>query len=542
MTSNRTVFGAVLAAVVLALAPGSAAVAAGPSPLPTQAYATIEADQQLNVGSTAQSVDVSWMFYDGGANVPVPTNQTLVIDAGDLTGVAGVTVDDPRCTADGQVFTCVNKDDSQRQAVDFTVRANAGAAPGATGTLKYTVSAEHGTGATAQAKVVVGVPDLVVGKVPDVTHAKIGSRIELPLRLRNTGDLATDRRIMLRWESVGGLVFDRKFSNCAYGDGDDPVEPGSQASVTCVFTAPVAAGATVELSSPLTATVGEHVLTAVTDYSAELLKPGVDPGGGAYPGTGPALTLVPASGAGDGFESGATGQVRVSADSSADLAATAAVTPRGTAGQWTLTLNAVNHGPASAYGVGNKAVALVDVVLPQGTVATGNAFEEGEDTPYGECFLWVSSTKTAPFAAGHRHYVCPVPRGIAAGKSQLFVLWVKPAKDYTGGKGTATVLPGPAGIPLHDPDPANDSATFAFDASAASPTPSASASSPTSGTSPTPGASGGASATPTATAAPGGTLPHTGSGPMVLIATAAAGAVALGSAALVVARRRRNSR
>ncbi len=337
----------------------------------------IEADAQLNVGQAAQPVHVGWQFYDGGAHAPVPTHQTLVIDARDLAGIAAVSADDPRCTAAGQVLTCVDKDESQPPYVDFTVRADPGAALGATGTLKYTVSAEHGTGATAQAKVVVGVPELAVGKVPDVTHAKVGSRIELPLRLRNTGDLATDRRIMLRWEEVGGLAFDRKFSNCTYGDGDDPVEPGSQASVTCVFTAPVAAGATVELSSPLTATVGAHVLTAVTDYSAELLKPGVQPGGGSEPGTGPELTLVPASGSGNGFESGATGQVRVSADNSADLAATAAVTPRRTGGEWTLTLNAVNHGPASAYGIGNKAVALVDVVLPKGTVATGNAFEGG---------------------------------------------------------------------------------------------------------------------------------------------------------------------
>lgn len=138
--------------------------------------------------------------------------------------------------------------------------------------------------------------------------------------------------------------------------------------------------------------------------------------------------------------------------------------------------------------------------------------------------------------------MCPVPRGVAAGHSQLFVLWVKAAKDYTGAKGTATVLPGPAGIPLHDPDSANDSATFTFTASTASPTPSQSASSPTSSASPTPGASGGTSVTPTATTVPGGTLPHTGSGPMALVATAAAGAVALGSAALLVARRRRNSR
>lgn len=509
MTSHRTVLGTALAAVVLALAPGSAALAASPSPLPTQSYATIEADKQLNVGSAAQTVHVGWQFDNGGANVPLQTNETLVVDARDLAGIASVAVDDPRCTTGGQVLTCVNKDVAQPPYVDFTVRADTGAAVGATGTLKYAVSAHHGTGATARAKVVVGAPGLIVGKVPDVTHAKIGSRIELPLRLRNTGDLATDRRIVLRWESLGGLVFDRKFSNCAYGDGDDPVEPGSQASVTCVFTAPVAAGATVELSSPLTATVGKHVLTAVTDYSAELLKPGVDPGGGSHPGTGPALTLVPASGAGDGFESGATGRADVSTDSSADLAATTAVTPRRTAGEWTLTLNAVNHGPASAYGVGTKAVALVDVVLPKGTVATGNAFQEGEDTPYGECFLWVGDTKTAPFAAGHRHYVCPVPRGVAAGKSRLFVLWVKPAKDYTDAKGTATVRPGPAGIALHDRNTADDSVTFAFDKAATSPTSSASTS---------------------------------GTGPVFLVATAAGGAAVLGSAALLVARRRRNSR
>ena len=535
MTSHRTAIGAALAAVALALAPGSAAVAADPSPLPTQAYATIDADQQLDVGPAAQSVVVSWMFYDDGAHVPVPRNEKLVIDARDLAGVAAVTVDDPRCRTEARVVTCVSKDSSQGRSVEFAVRAEAGAALGATGTIKYSVGADNAAGTTAQAKVVVGVPNLVVGKVPDITHAELGSRIDLPLRLRNTGDLATDRRIMLRWESVGGLVFDRKFSNCKYGSGDDPVEPGSQASVTCVFTAPVAAGATVELSSPLTATVGAHVLTAVTDYSAELLKPGEQPGGGSDQGAGPELTLVPASGAGDGFENGATGRVTVSADSSADLAATADVRPGRKSGEWTLDLSTVDHGPASVFSADNKAVALVDVVLPKGTVATGNAFEEGEDGPYGECFLWVSSTKTARFEAGHRHYVCPVPHGVAPGKSRQFVLWGRTTKDYDGAKGTATVLPGPAGIPLHDPDTANDSVTFTLDTSTSSPTPSAS------GSSPAPGASGGASATPSATAEAGGTLAHTGTGPMALLATATAGAVLLGSATVLVARRRQRS-
>lgn len=516
MKSKGKVVGAVLAAVVLALAPCAAAGADGPSatpsPLPTRAYATIEADKQLNVGSAAQSADVSWMFWDGGAQVPVPTNDTLVIDARDLTGIARVAVDDPRCKADGQVITCVNSDSAQSRLVHFTVRADAEARLGDTGTIKYSITADKATGATANAKVVVGIPNLVVGKIPDVSHAKIGSRIALPLQLRNSGDLTTDRRVMVRWESEGGLAFDRKFSNCTYGAGDDAVEPGGHTSVTCIFTAPVPAGATVELSSPLTATVGKRVLNAVTDYSVTLLRPNVQPGGGSERGTGPALTLVPASGSGSGFETGAKGRFTVSADNFADLAAKATTKPGRKAGAWTLDLNAVNQGPASVYSITGKAVALVDVVLPKGTVATGNAFEEGEDTPYGQCLVWVSSTRTAPFEAGHRHYVCPVPFGVAAGKSQLFVLWGKTAKGYDGAKGTASVRPGPAGIPLHDPDASNDSVTFAF----------------------------GASATPTATASSDGTLAATGESRTALIATAAGCAALLGGAVLVVRRRRRS--
>lgn len=101
---------------------------AGPSPSATQSYAVIEADKQLDVGAAARSVHVGWTFHDGGANVPLQTNKTLVVDARDLSGVASVAVDDPRCATAGQVLTCV-------------------------------------------------------GKVPDVTHAKIGSRTE-PRRAR----------------------------------------------------------------------------------------------------------------------------------------------------------------------------------------------------------------------------------------------------------------------------------------------------------------------------------------------------------------------
>lgn len=522
-------FGAVLATVALALTPSAAAAAAAaaavaadpsatPSPLPTRAYATIEAEKQLNVASAAQSADVSWMFWDGGAQVPVPTHDTLVIDARDLEGVASVAVDDPRCKGGGQVITCGNTDSAQSRSVEFTLRADAGAAPGATGTLAYTVTADHATGTTVNAKVVVGIPNLIVGRLPDVTHAKVGSRVDVPLRLRNTGDLATDRRVMLRWESAGGLVFDREFSNCAYGEGDEPGEPGSRTSVTCVFPAgpdSVPAGATVELSSPLTATVGKHVLTAVTDYSAELLKPGVQPGGGSHQGTGPALTLVRAAGAGSGFEKGAEGRFTVAADNSADLAAEATTKPGRKAGEWTLDINALNHGPASAYGIDDKSVAVVDVVLPKGALATGTAHSEEEDGPYGPCLLREGGTSTAPFEAGHRHYLCTVPLGVAAGQSQRFELWGKTSKAYDGAKGTATVRPGPAGIPLHDPDASNDSVTFAF--------------------------AFGTSATPTAAVPSGDTQDATGAGRTTLLATAAGCAALLGGGAVIAVRRRRRS-
>ncbi|MEU0245698.1 hypothetical protein ABZ192_15435 [Streptomyces sp. NPDC006235] len=517
MNPKRTVFGAMPAAVVLALAPSApGAVALGhdapaaPSPLPTQAHATINAEEQINVGQRAQPATVDWMFWDGGAQVPVPTNDSLVIDARDLAGIASVTVDDPRCTAEGRVFTCVNEDAPQSRSVELVLRADAHAAPGVGGTITYTLTADRATGATAKAQVVVGTPKLDVGKVPDVTHARIGSRITVPLRLRNTGDLATDRRIMLRWESQGGLVFDRKFSNCAYGEGDEPREPGGQTSVTCVFPVSsdsVPAGGTVELSSPLTATVGKRVLTAVTDYSVRLLKPREQPGGGSHQGAGPALTLTRASGGGGGFEHGAQGRFTVAADNSADLAADTTTKQARRAGEWLLDINVVNHGPASAYGVDDKAVAVVDVVLPKGVVAGGTAHMQEEDGPYGPCLLRVSSTTTAPFEAGHRHYACSVPFGVAAGESQLFELWVKPGKGYDGAKGRATVRPGPARIPLHDPDASNDSVTFAF----------------------------GAPATPTA-AAPSGDTPTAAGRTLIAVA---AGAVLLSVVVLAVRRRGR---
>ncbi|WP_328745574.1 hypothetical protein OHT57_09175 [Streptomyces sp. NBC_00285] len=519
MNGKCTALGAALAAVLLALAPGATAVAADPSPLPTQAYASIDAEDQLNVGSAMEPATVSWSFADDGAQVPLPTNIVLVIDARGLAGVANLSVDDPRCKADGQVFTCVNKDVYQRQSVDFTLRAETGAALGDSGTITYTLTADHATGATAHTKAVVGAPRLAVGKLPDVADAKVGSRLDLPLRLRNTGNLATDRRIMLSWESVGGLVFDEKFSNCTYGGSSDSDDPGSQASVTCVFPVgpdSVPAGADVELSSPLSATVGKRVLTDVVDYSARLLKPNEQPGGGSRQGTGPALTLVRASGAGDGFEDGAEGRFTVSADNSADLASGATAKPGRKAGEWTLDLDAVNHGPASVYGIDNKSVAVVDVVLPKGAVVTGTAHDEEEDGPYGPCLLWVDDTRTAPFEAGHRHYVCTVQFGIAAGRSQDFQLWVKTAKGYDGATGTATVRPGPAGIPLHDPDASNDSVTFAFGTSAASPTPT------------TP-------ATPA-----DGALAATGAGHPAFVATASAGALLVGTALLLVRRRRRS--
>ncbi|MFF5516980.1 COG1361 family protein [Streptomyces coeruleorubidus] len=519
MNPHRTVFGAMAGVVVLALAPSAIAgvedasvTPSTPSPLPTRAYATISAEEQINVGSGARSATVDWMFWDGGAQVPVPENDSLVIDTRGLAGIASVTVDDPRCEADARVFTCVNRDASQSRSVEFTLRADPGAAPGVSGTIGYTLTADHATAATAKAKVVVGTPNLVVGRVPDVTHARIGSRIDVPLRLRNTGDLATDRRIMLRWESVGGLVFDRKFSNCAYGEGDDPIEPGSQASVTCVFPVSsdsVPAGGTVELSSPLAATVGKRVLTTVTDYSVRLLEPREQPGGGSHQGTGPALTLVRAPGGGGGFEKGTEGRFTVAADNSADLAADATTRPGRRAGEWTLGIKAVNHGPASAYGIDDKAVVEVDVVLPKGVVATSTAHQEEEESPYGPCRRRGSSTKTAPFEVGHRHYVCTAPFGIAAGKSQLFELRVKSAKGHDGAKGTATVRPGPAGIPLHDPDTSNDRVTFAF----------------------------GTPAAPTAAAPSGDTPAATGAG-RTLIATAA-GAALLGAVVLVVRRRKR---
>ncbi|MGW4026644.1 LPXTG cell wall anchor domain-containing protein, partial [Streptomyces sp. NPDC005009] len=245
--------------------------------------------------------------------------------------------------------------------------------------------------------------------------------------------------------------------------------------------------------------------------SVSLLEPVQEPttgGVGRHQGTGPALRLSPVSGEGGAFEKGPEGRFTVAADNSADFGATVEIDQD----LRTLDIKAVNHGPASVYVVDEKPVVVVDVVLPKGMVGSRNIYEEGEDRPYGKCLLRVSDTETAPFEAGHRRYVCPVPFALTAGKSQLFILRVKPTEDYDGAKGTATVRPGPAGVPLHDPDASSDSVTFAFDAQAA----------------------------PTTTAPSDGTLPATGTTHTAFVVTAGAGALLLGTVVLVGRRRGRS--
>ncbi|MEU0071554.1 hypothetical protein ABZ027_18695 [Streptomyces sp. NPDC006332] len=88
---------------------------------------------------------------------------------------------------------------------------------------------------------------------------------------------------------------------------------------------------------------------------------------------------------------------------------------------------------------------------------------------------------------------------------------MKTAKGYVGAKGTATVRPGPAGIPLHDPVASNDSVTFAF----------------------------GTPATPTGTKPSGDTL-TAGGVRTTLIVTGAGCAGLLGGVVLIRHRRRRS--
>ncbi|MFC0601974.1 hypothetical protein [Streptomyces palmae] len=461
-TARTAAAGAVLALGAVA----TVAPAAFAEP-PTQAYAVINAPAQAYIPAGGPfAPNVSYSFADEGAEVPLPENAKLVIDASGLKGIATVQANNEQCTASGLVVTCEDNGNLHGPFEPYTVTPEAGAKPGTGGTVKYEVTADKATSDTAETKLTVGSPQVAVGKIQGRDGLKTGDTVSLPISVKNVGNLATERVDV--WLNTGapGLEFTSpKPKNCRFNDDWD-----HNTAVYCSFDVALEPGKSATFSTPLRAKVTDQALANWVKYSAKAVSADEsrDPNGEV--GTDAAITLRPFTGG--EFEQGAEGMATYNADNHADFAARGGAIKRDKKDPTTgsVAFGLVNNGPAAAYRHDGKPLVYVDVTLPEGVTATWNRVdEEPDEDATGECLTYVSEGQTKPFEGGHSRYLCPEASTELPGSGQTYSLGVKIAKDAPkDAKGTVKLVPGPAGLDLRDTNTANDTAAITFEGASGS--------------------------------------------------------------------------
>ncbi|MFI0735131.1 hypothetical protein ACH4S9_40040 [Streptomyces sp. NPDC021225] len=545
--------------VVIALGTAVGAPSAYAEDEPTQPWAEITAPRQIALpsaaaGQEAVAPSVGYSFADGGAEFPLPENAKMVIDASGLEGVATIKAKNEQCTASGAVVTCLDNGNLHGPWEPFTLTADSDAEPGASGTISYEVTADGATGDKGSSKVVVGSPQLVVGKLPDRDGLKTGSTVDLPLTVRNTGDLPAER-VNIELSSVPGIEFTTKPKNCSFGSEWD-----DSARVYCSIDTAIEPGRSAKLDTPLTVKVTKAALAPWIDYAVEAVPAGSEANPNGTPGTGSPIAFTAAPG-GD-FETGGKSSVSLRTDNHADFRAVGgAITPQADGTTGGLRFGLTNGGPAAAYRKDGQPLLYADITLPKGvTGLTNHIDEEPDQDTTGECLTYVSETETKKFEPGHSRYLCPEASTELPGEGQMYGLGVKIAKGADqNATGTVKLVPGPAGFSTNDPNSANDTAKITFKGASGGPDESSSTGGDgTAGS--TDGGSGDGSASgsqkggtsgsgDSATGggssddgSKGGTMALTGAGGIGLMAGGAAVALALGGAAVVVTRRRRAAR
>ncbi|KUJ67557.1 hypothetical protein ACZ90_27320 [Streptomyces albus subsp. albus] len=537
------------------------AVAAGaPAALaddPTQAWATIDAPAQVYIPAGGPFAPyVGYSFADGGAEVPLPEHAKLVIDASGLKGIATVKANNKQCTASGLVVTCLDNGNLHGPWEPFTVIPEEGAKPGASGTVKYEVTADKATGDTAESKIVVGAPKLSIGKLKGRDGLKTGDTVDLPITVRNDGNLATERIDVWLTTGAPGLDFvSPKPKNCRFADDLD-----HQTAVYCSFDTALEPGKSATFSTALRAKVTDQALEDWVDYRAKAVTPDEhrDPNGTV--GTDAAITLAPTTGG--EFEQGAEGSVAFGADHHADFAARGGVVQRNkkTPTTGVVSFGLVNNGPAAAYRKDSKPLRYVDVMLPEGVTGSWNHIdEEPDENTDGACLTYLGEGRTKEFEAGHRHYVCPEADTELPGEGQMFGIGVNIAKDADkNAKGVVKLVPGPEGFDPRDTNADNDTAAITFKDASGSTGGSSSGStggsdengstggsgsssggSDANGSTAGSGGSGSTGGSGSEDSSDGGSMALTGAAGITLIGGGAALALGLGAGAVVLTRRRR---
>ncbi|MFD8913526.1 hypothetical protein [Streptomyces sp. NPDC059575] len=433
--------GAVGALVVAGL--GSGLAFADGEPQTDQLWIQAPYDHAVTVapeGGTAQYRSLALGLYHDNGNFTV-TDGKLTVDASRLAGVAEVAWPD-NCAPDaaGTVAVCDTGDVplySGRQ-LSLKVRAVAGAAVGAQGTIAYSAEATGGPDGRLVAPehswetaVTVGSgPDLGVTEPRDLDGVAPGTTLTVPFSVTNTGN-ETAHGFSVRLWATYGLDVVTRYPQCTYTGPDDGGTYSTMTYVTCAFDTDVAPGASVELPEPLRLAVTGHALNERFDYE-------VEPGGD--------VTDL------DGSDNGRSW--RIKADNTADFAVYGTEVAGAAGDTVTAAFRFANHGPAWVGDVvSGDPVAVLDFYLPEGTTATSvpgtchTAWKSGDDPAVG-------------------HYACNLPMTAKPDAEASFPFRLRIDRVVPDATGRVVARPSYGTSFAFDPDTENNSATVIVNPSA----------------------------------------------------------------------------
>ncbi|MEU8133154.1 LAETG motif-containing sortase-dependent surface protein [Streptodolium elevatio] len=225
-------------------------------------------------------------------NNPAPARDLVVnVDASALSGVAEVKWPE-ECKGAGLTAKCeVDALGSYSQATLWLgFRALPGAADGTTRTVKYsgtTANVGDVKPTTQQIEIASGV-DLVASQNTEREGAVPGSKVDVPVSVRNVGNRPADGVTIGLWSSQG-LAFSERYENCRYSDYGNGNVIG-----TCQFDQTLEPGVTYELEKPIPLKLDADTVRGRFTYSAHAgasaAKSAAD--AGAKAGTAGALKLV----------------------------------------------------------------------------------------------------------------------------------------------------------------------------------------------------------------------------------------------------------
>ncbi|MGW0961535.1 hypothetical protein ACWD4K_21510 [Streptomyces gelaticus] len=397
-------------------------------------------------GSSSEGSPLDIGLYHDNDNFAV-TDGRLSVDISGVAGVADVTWPD-NCAPTGTTAVCTVPEvpvigDAYSTQVHLTVRAAAGAEPGAQGRITYAAVATGGPDGTLEAPLdsfdttvsVGSAPDLSLGEIAPVKNLQPGAVQTVPFAVTNRGSERSEG-LTVTFTASYGLDFLTEYTECTYGTLGGDYAPMSQA--TCSFDRVIEPGDSFTLPTPLRVALAAHAYTERLDISVE-----------------------PGNGATDLSDEDNYTIAAFRAVNTADFAAQGARVTGGAGETVTAELGFRNNGPAWIGNLGSgDPVAAVDFTVPEGATVTSAP---------ADCEPRTLSGGYYPQRTGAPRYSCEMPYWALPDtmRSLPFQLRIdRVVPDATGRVMLTTGGSSPATFPF-DPQPANNTTQLVLNATPA---------------------------------------------------------------------------